>query len=411
MAIEMRKLTVDELAKGMFVSRLDRPWIETPFPLQGFFIRELNDIDMLRRYCRHVFIDVQRSARTEPVIAVAAASSSKPVAAVAKARVPTYQTTVSVQQEATQGQHLHQEVSVAISSVFETIRKGQSTDLRETRQVVSGVVDSVIRNPDAMVWLARMRDKDSYSYAHAVRCSIWAVVFGRYLGLSKVALDALATGVLLMDVGKAKVPAEILQKKSALSPEERREIQRHVTHSLDILRNSPQMNDQIFAIVSQHHERYDGSGYPNALQGNAIAPMAKIAGVVDTYDAMTSPRAYAQALTSVEAVSRLYELRNKTFQARLVEEFIQAIGVYPTGTLVRLSSDEVGIVIEQNPMRRLRPRLMLLLDHKQQPLAHPQILDLNLVNHDFKGEPLKVVSSLLAGSYNLYPEQWQLNVA
>lgn len=411
MAIEMKKISVDTLAKGMYVSRLDRPWIETPFPLQGFFVRDLGDIDLLRRYCRHVYIDVGRSVRPEPEAAPVPLVKPVQASAANKPKAPVYSTTASVRDEVASSGKLHQQIHASVAQVYESIRSGTTAGLAETRQVASSMVDSVIRNPDAMVWLSRMREKDGYSYAHSVRCSIWAIVFGRYLGLSKEALDSLALGCLLMDVGKAKISSELLNKRGVLSAGERAELERHVQYSLDILAGSPLLTDQLYTIVAQHHERYDGSGYPNRLAGSAIAPMAKIAGIVDAYDAMTSPRLHAQALTSVEAVSRLYELRNKEFQSRLVEEFIQAIGVYPTGTLVRLSSEEIGVVIEQNQVRRLRPKILLLLDHQKKPLRTPATLDLAAVSHDFRGEPLKIASSLLPGTYDLHPEQWQLNVA
>ncbi|MCD6061460.1 MAG: hypothetical protein K0S16_1771, partial [Moraxellaceae bacterium] len=140
----------------------------------------------------------------------------------------------------------------------------------------------------------------------------------------------------------------------------------------------------------------------------AISPLGKIAGLVDTYDAMTSERPYARALTSVEAVSRLYELRNTEFQAQLVEEFIQATGVYPTGTLVHLSNQEVGVVIAQNPERRLRPKLLVLLDGDKKALARPRYLDMLSTTHDSAGEPLRIITSLLPGSFGVDPAKVQL---
>ncbi len=406
MAVEMRKLSVDHLSKGMFVSRLDRPWIETPFPLQGFFIRELSEIDTLRRYCREVYIDVARSAG----VAMGDSGSVRPLSAASKPKAGNYPTLVAMPDEVASGAMIFEQFTSTVSQVFDQMKQGHYQALSATQDVASGIVDSVIRNPDAMVWLARMRDKDGYSYAHAIRGSIWAIVFGRYLGLSKATLDGLALAVLLMDVGKTRLPTELL-RKPRLTAEEREAMKTHVNYSLEILGQSPWVNPAMLTVVAQHHERFDGSGYPRGLAGNAIAPLAKIAGIVDTYDAMTSPRQHSQALTSVEAVSRLYELRNQTFQARLVDEFIQAIGVYPTGTLVRLSSEQVGIVMEQNQQRRLRPKILLLLDRQKQRLSSPAILDLSSITHDDRGEPLKIAGSLLAGSFDLYPEQWQLNAA
>lgn len=413
MPVEQRAIPVDQLQRGMFVSRLDRPWIETPFPLQGFYVRDLKDVDLLRRFCKEVWIDVARSRVEAPVVVHAHEPGQLPrqLANPPKRRPPVYRTTVSMPQEVGFSQSLHREMTRSVNEVFSSFGAHRKVDLQETQEKTQRMVESVIRNPDAMVWLSRVRDADAYSYHHALRCSIWSVVFGRHLGISKKTLDNLALGTLMMDLGKAKLPAGLLTKRGILNAEERDQLRRHVDYSLEILAGMPGMSDQVVQIVAEHHERYDGSGYPKKLAGRDISPLGKIAGLVDTYDAMTAERPYARAMTSVEAVSRLYELRGTEFQAQLVEEFIQAIGVYPTGTVVHLSSQEVGVVIAQNQDRRLRPRLLVLLDHDKQPLAKPRYVDLLAVTHDERGEPLRILTSLLPGAYGVDPAKVQLVAA
>lgn len=409
-AVENKTILVDELQIGMYVSKLDRPWIETPFPLQGFYVRDLAEIDQLRRHCRNVTIDLARSrGAIEPVrhdpAPVKREADVKPAA---KARRPVYQNLVSMPQEVNTSRELHARFADSVTSVYQRLSRGGGVDVEAAREVTGQVVDSVIRNPDAMVWLSRVRSKDAYSYHHAFRCAIWGAVFGRQLGISKPVLEQLALGLTLMDVGKARLPDGLLNKKGILSPSERVELRRHVDYSLDILSGMPGMEAPVLQMVAEHHERFDGSGYPRQLSGKAISPLGKIAGLVDTYDAMTSERPYARALTSVEAVSRLYDLRNTEFQAQLVEEFIQAIGVYPTGTLVHLSSHEVGVVIAQNPERRLRPRLLVLLDGDKKAVARPRYLDMMTTTHDSRGEPLRIITSLLPGSFGVDPAKVQL---
>lgn len=411
-AVEQKTILVDELQVGMYVSKLDRPWIETPFPLQGFYVRDLAEIDQLRRHCRSVTIDLARSrVAAEPVRhevgpAKARVEAARP--APAKVRRPTYQNTVSMPQEVNASRELHGRFAEAVTSVYQSLARDGRIDMEATRAVSGQVVESVIRNPDAMVWLSRVRSKDAYSYHHAFRCAIWGTVFGRHLGLSKTVLEQLALGLTLMDVGKAKLPDGLLNKNGILTTAERIELRRHVDYSLEILSAMPGMPPAVLQMVAEHHERFDGSGYPHQLAGKAISPLGKIAGLVDTYDAMTSERPYARALTSVEAVSRLYDLRNTEFQAQLVEEFIQAIGVYPTGTLVHLSSHEVGVVIAQNPERRLRPKLLVLLDGDKKPIARPRYLDMMSTTHDARGEPLRIITSLLPGSFGVDPAKVQL---
>lgn len=409
-AVEQKTILVDELQVGMYVSKLDRPWIETPFPLQGFYIRELGEIDQLKRHCRNVTIDLARSrVAVEPVrhVVPQAARPAEPKPA-AKVRRPAYQNTASMPQEVNHSRELHGRFADAVTTVYQRLSQGRPVDLEGAREVTGQVVESVIRNPDAMVWLSRVRNKDSYSYHHAFRCAIWGTVFGRHLGLSRPVLGELALGLTLMDVGKAKLPDGLISKNGILNPAERTELRRHVQYSLDILGTMPGISAGVVQMVAEHHERFDGSGYPHQLAGKAISPLGKIAGLVDTYDAMTSERPYARALTSVEAVSRLYELRNTEFQAQLVEEFIQAIGVYPTGSLVHLSNQEVGVVIAQNPERRLRPKLLVLLDGDKKALPRPRYMDMMTTTHDSAGEPLRIMTSLLPGSFGVDPAKVQL---
>lgn len=418
MPVEQKTIRVDELLVGMYVARLDRPWIETPFPLQGFYIKDLSEVDQLRHYCRNVTIDLSRSrAAVEPVTHFASAprpqvspkaAPAAPVDKAAAVRRPIYQTTVSMPQEVSSSRELHLHFAREVENVYQRLAKGKEFDIAATREMTGSVVSSVIRNPDAMVWLSRVRDKDSYSFHHAFRCAIWGSVFGRHLGISRSALENLALGLTLMDIGKAKLPDGLLNKRGMLTPAERTELRRHVGYSLDILAGMSGIPSQVVQMVAEHHERFDGSGYPHQLAGKAISPLGKIAGLVDTYDAMTSERPYARALTSVEAVSRLYELRNTEFQAQLVEEFIQAIGVYPTGTLVHLSNQEVGVVIAQNPERRLRPKLLVLLDGDKKPASRPRYLDMLKTTHDAAGEPLRIITSLLPGSFGVDPAKVQL---
>lgn len=416
MALEQKTMLVDELQVGMYVAKLDRPWIETPFPLQGFYLKELSEIDQLRRYCRNVTIDVARSrVRAEPVrhdpgapVRREAAVVSSGAAGMAKVKRPAYQATVSMPQEVMASRELHKQFSLSVLDVYQRLAKGLSFNADATREVASRVVESVIRNPDAMVWLSRVRDKDSYSYHHAFRCAIWGTVFGRHLGISRTALENLAFGLTMMDVGKARLPDGLLNKSGLLTAHERDELRNHVGYSLEILEGMPGIPSQVMQMVAEHHERYDGSGYPNRMVGKAISPLGKMAGLVDTYDAMTSERPYSRALTSVEAVSKLYDLRNTGFQSQLVEEFIQAIGVYPTGTLVHMSNHEVGVVIAQNPERRLRPKLLVILDGDKKAVTRPRYVDMLTVTHDSAGEPLRIITSLLPGSFGIDPAKVQL---
>lgn len=423
MSIKIEEIITQDLQLGMFVSQLDRPWIETPFPMQGFHVRAQDDIDKLRVWCKHVYIDVQLGkgpldSRMAPMSRKHANARAKPTSVspvrgnLGKFTPTRYVVSSDIKKEVAKAAPYHREITQAVVRLFNQAREGKGINFVVARKISRAVVASIIRNPDAMVWLARLKDKDSYSYNHSIRCAILAAVFGRHIGLQIEALESLVTGVLLMDIGNARLPRKLLNTDEAeLDAADRRAIREHVQHSLDILESEGGVNDQVLSVVEYHHERHDGSGYPSGLQGTQIPLLARIAGIVDTFDAITSPRPWMDARSSTEAVSVLYSARDGAFQGSLVEQFIQSIGVYPTGTIVELSNQEVGVVIAQNPSRRLRPQVMVVMDANKAHLKRPRVVDLLTATTDDGGQPLMVASCVIAGAYQLDLSRIHVNAA
>ena len=391
MGIKQIKLNVSELAIGMYVSGLDRPWSQTPFPLQGFYLRELSEISHLKSLCNHVYIDAEKgrgpistklqtidskSPRTKNLSGAKASFLSEPVAPL-KIQRHIYRDIQPIKKEVKKARQLHQKVYGAVIEVLDQLERNQieSTSLGETKRAASEMVDSILRNPDAFTWLSRVQEKDEYTYSHAVRSSVWAILFGRHIGLPKRDLDALAFGVLLKDVGKVMLDDELLTKLER-SPEEEQRYRSFVELGVEILNKSAGVEPRVINIVKTHCERLNGSGFPQGLRGDKIPLLGKIAGIVTFYDHVTNPRGSRHPLAPSKAVARLYELRNIQFQEELVVEFIRAIGLYPTGTLVELSTGEVGVVVEQNFERRLKPKVMLVLDARKNLLSETKLLDL-----------------------------------
>ncbi len=265
---------------------------------------------------------------------------------------------------------------VDMDDIYEHVSAGEKLNIIKLRKSVEPVVDSISRNPDALLWVNRLKQHDQYSYQHSLSASMWAVSLGRQVGLPRQDLRSLAMGCLLMDVGKLRIRPELLQMNGDLSNEEATELATHVSHGLDILNECGVINQDVIDMVAFHHERYDGSGYPNGMSGDNIPPFARVAAIVDTYDALTSNRQHARAVAPADAIKLLYHSRDRDFQAELVETFIQAIGIYPAGTLVELSSGEVGVVVAEYRTRRLRPKVMLLLDASKNRLPRPRVIDL-----------------------------------
>jgi HD-GYP domain-containing protein (c-di-GMP phosphodiesterase class II) len=420
---EIVELPAEQLKKGVYVSRLDRPWTETPFLFQGFAIESDEELETLRRLCKVVYVEVSVEEAKE----LRSAASKKPARAPKKADPPDTLNVLSADPAAFVGQvplkdpvQLKTELTLAASTygeakrevgaIFDNLRRGGGLDVPHLETVVGTMVDSVFRNRDAMGWLAHMKSKDDYLYTHSLAAAVWALAFGRHLGLDKETLKSIGTGAMLLDVGKTRLPTELLRKPETPSAEEWKLIRAHVDEGIALLREAPDVDERVVTMIATHHERFDGSGYPHNLKGDEIPLLGRIAGIVDCYDAMISERSYAKARSAYDAVRELKRLGDVAFPTALVELFIQAVGVFPTGTLVELNTGEVGIVIGQNRFRRLRPEVMLILDTKKQPRQEFTTVDLLTCDGNMeKAEPsLWITCGLERGAYGIDPKEYFL---
>lgn len=426
------KIGVNDLQMGMFVSALDRPWLETPFLLQGFLIRSPDDISELRKHCTYVYIDIlkgrvpskYKALRTQHKKSTGKSTSKKAdkeVAHIADSlegydrrdywetvfphrTLRTYPEARPMEEELGTAQNVFKDLNVCVSEMMIKIEQKAVLEVKAVKDALNPMIDSVMRNPDACIWLARMKNRDSYTYKHSMAASVWAVALGRQLGLPRIDLSTLATGTLLIDIGKLQLPDGILNKPGRLSRGEFEIIKTHVDIGVSMLKDSTEATRVVLEMIATHHERHNGKGYPKKLSGTQIPIFGRIAAIADCYDAMTSDRSYAPAVSPSFAVRKLYEWRDIDFQAELVEEFIQAIGIYPAGTLVELSTGEVGIVIAENRERRLRPKILLLLDANKKPLKDSYMLNLRDVEYNDEGESLDIIASLEPGAYGISPD-------
>jgi HD-GYP domain-containing protein (c-di-GMP phosphodiesterase class II) len=429
LGIKQLKLDVNEVTIGMFISGLDRPWTQTPFPLQGFYVRELEEIKELKAYCRHVYIDVIKgssplktnlktlskspSGSVRKDLRPSISTSRLPDVAPIKIRENTYPVpTVPMEKEIAKAKNLHREVHGALGKMLEQIEKDHhSVPVSETKRVASEMVDSVLRSPDAFTWLTRVREKDEYTYSHAVRCAVLAILFGRHIGLNKLDLDVLAMGVLLKDIGKTRLPRHLIEKSDRTRTEQEA-YEKFVEYGVEILKKMPDIKPRVTSVVKTHRERVNGSGYPEGLRGDRIPLLGKIAGIVTFYDEVTNPRGQ-KPLSPSKAVAKLYELRDIEFQSDLVVEFIRAIGLYPTGTVVELNTGEVAVVVEQNFKRRLKPRVMIVTDAYKRLLNEPVFLDMEQDDvdkqakldsgkyHPSEIERIEIVQDLEPGAFDI----------
>ncbi len=281
-------------------------------------------------------------------------------------------------------------------------------DIEKLKRAVEPMVASVIRNPDACLWSTVMKPPADPQYDSALRATVFAVVLGRQLGLPKQDLRSLAIGGLLFDIGKLRLDDKILHADRRLTSKEMAIMQRHVEVGLSILKRAGINDPDIIDFVAHHHERLDGSGYPKGLAGDLIPPFGRIAGLVDCYNAITGSRRYATSRSPAEAINQLYKLKGVHFHADLIDEFIQAIGVYPVGALVELSSGEVAIVVAQSRTRRLRPIVSVLLDRDKKRCAEGRYIKLEETTHSEDGRKLDIVKNLEPNAYGMDLSRFKL---
>lgn len=386
MEIVQLKVSVDELVLGMYVSRLDRPWLETPFKLQGFLLRDDSEIDELQKYCKYVYVDIEKGLdplQTNKHASIKASVKRKEAPPAAYKFTPidvrhdTYREAVGFSAEAKEVSVLQADIDKAMTAVTQQISSGKSFDQATVKGAANNIVSSVIRNPDVLSWLTRVRLSDDYLHHHSIRCAIWAALLGRYIGLRRYDMEVMTQAMLLKDIGKTRLPDDILGKdERELNSAQRAIYRKHVAISVQLLKQVSGLNPKTLPIIAAHRERYDGSGYPRHLKGDEIPQMAIIAGLATHYDELTNPRDVRMALSPSAAVNSMYEARNTLFQEDVVAEFIQSLGIYPAGSIVELNTGELAVVVEQYAERRLRPRIVIVTDPSKTPIVDLRSLDL-----------------------------------
>ena len=406
-----RKINVAYLKTGMYVSNLDRPWIDTPFLLEGFLIKSEEDIIALNQYCTYVYIDTDRGVGASIYIEegprLKTNSYLERFLQDNKKKVE-YKNTRPTKEEIPDTQTALESASNQVAHIMEDVKEGKNLNIVAVRGVVEPILDSIIRNSEAYMWLSMMQKKNSYTYSHSVDNCALAIAFGRFMGLPKKDLRTLAVGLLMMDMGNVNVPEGILNKNGRLTEAEYRIVKKHVGHSVVILKKTKGMNEDIINIALTHHERFDGSGYPNALQGTQIPVYGRMAAIIDCYDAMTSDRPFSAAKSPYSALQNIYNWRGSAFQPELVEQFLQCMGVYPTGSLVEMTNGSVAIVLEQNLTQRMRPKVMLILDEDKQHLMEYKTVNLATTFEDASRMPMNIYRGLDPGAYGIDPTEYYL---
>ena len=400
-----QRVPVSELRLGMYVVDLDRPWLETPFLIQGFVLSTEADIRAVQQHCRYVYIDARRGALPPSKTDRAEHKLDRNTGFGLFERKAPAAPSHSVEDELPNARTVHARGSSLVRGFMDDIRFGRVLNVKAIQEGVSDTVDSVLRNPDAMMWLAQLRKKDESHEQHCLNSCILAVAFGRHLGLPRDELQKLGVCALLHDVGKLQIPDAVLNKTDPLTEQELVTLRKHTDFGRVILMSARDLYHGAIDVAHSHHEWVDGSGYPRGLNGSQISPFAKIVAIVDTYDDIIGEHAYRDERTAFEALREINNGRGKQFDESLVKHFIDMIGVFPVGSIVELSNGEVAIVLAQTPGLPMLPRVVRLLDANKKSCPE-RILNLALPPAE-PGEPLRVIRVLRRGDYGLDPQQLQ----
>lgn len=394
-----RRLHVSHLELGMYICELDRPWRQTDFLFQGFPLLKLEHIQAVRERCDYVFVDDTRRVLLDQGQVI--------VPTATPLRVTRTMTRIPLALEVQEAQEAYRSSALALDQVLSDVQLGRPIDTKACQALVKRNLESMLRNESAMLWLARLKSQDLYTSLHCLSVSILAMGFGTHLGLPDEKIELLGLAGLLHDVGKMKIDPAILNKPGKLTQEEFEHIKLHPRFGYEALCSQDDIPPAAVQAAHGHHERLDGRGYPQGLDGYQIPFITRVVTIVDAFDAITSHRAYDDARPIQTAYDVLRSGADKQFDGALVQEFIRWLGVFPVGTLVELHTGEVALVLEKHPQLHLRPKVVVLRDANKAP-CEPRYLDLSQLTVDVEGAPYRISLGISDGSYGLYIADPQL---
>jgi len=364
----IKKVQTKKLKPGMFVSDFDCGWIENPFFSSTLKITKEAEVEKIVDAGIHtVYIDTDQGDDMKDSIAEEEAEKKiEEDFMKIDMSEPLVRKSVAVKEEAHKAKKIQKEAMKIVNSFMEDSKVGKPVDVEKVDEVVEDMVDSIFRNKDALEILGKVRDADKYTFQHSVNVCVLMVSFAKSIGLKRAVINDIGKGALLHDIGKMHVPGAVLNKPGKLTDAEFDIMRSHVVHSARILKDTPGIPQIALAVASQHHERFDGTGYPNKLKGDQISPYGQMASIVDVYDALTANRVYHKGMVSADGLKKLFEWSKFHFNADYVQKFIRSIGIYPTGSLVKLKSGRLAVILEQGESDLTKPVIKIIYDSKKE---------------------------------------------
>jgi putative nucleotidyltransferase with HDIG domain len=345
----VKKIKVEQLKPGMFISDLDCGWLQHSFITNKI---KVNNEDIISKIINQgiceVYIDTDKGLDVSDAPTAEEVNQeiqSELYKIVEQDKHNTH--SVPVHEEMTKAKNLKKETIEVVQNLMDNVGMDKPIRVSKIEDVVEKLVNSIFRNQDALMSLSRIRTADAYTYAHSISVCVYMVSFGKYLGYDSELLKKIGIGALLHDIGKTKIALAILNKRDNLSDQEYETIKGHVESGKKILEQSGSISETSIITAYQHHEREDGTGYPQGLSGDEITEYGKAISIVDVYDAITSDRSYKLRVEPTLALKKLFEWSAHHFNSELVQKFIRCVGIYPVGTLVLMESGWVGVVIKQ----------------------------------------------------------------
>lgn len=393
----LRKISIDRLKIGMVVEKMDRSWMEHPFLVNKKKIASEDQIRALREYGIHdVYIDTDQGsdvdAPTPPL-------ELTDLAAPLPEEVP-------LREELQYAEATQQEAQSVVQDVMRDVRLGKNIESEKVGRVVGTMIDSIFRNADALSSLTRLKGYDEYTFVHSVNVCVLCLTLGRRLAYPRSDLEALGIGALLHDTGKIRIQPAILNKPGRLDEAEMAEIKRHPLYSVEVLESAIGIPEEAKKVALQHHERWNGGGYPHGLLGDEIGSFGQVAALCDAYDAMTSDRCYAKGMPPHEGIRKIHEVSGTHFHPDIVQSFIRCMGIYPVGTVVQLNTREIGVVTAVNRQKILRPRLTLLFRDSRTRMPHPVPVDLEERGPGGRGYARMIAGPLDPSGLGINPSEY-----
>lgn len=395
----IKRVKVGDLKAGMYVHDLNCGWLQHGFLRQQFLLKSDDQIAKMKKQgLDEIYIDTDKGgdvagAPTQGEIEQAIAKQMKDTAAGGAALAPAR---VSQQEESAAAKRIMGDAIGVVDGLLTDVRLGKQLNPEKAKPLVKAMHASVLRNPGALISLSRLKSADTYTFQHSVSICALLVSFCQSMGMDAATVEEAGLGGLLHDVGKMKVPNEILNKPGKLTDDEFAVMKSHASMSMDLLEGVPGVSQMVIQIAGEHHEKMAGGGYPRGLSGEAISQIGRMTAIVDVYDALTSNRVYHKAKEPSEVLKKLLEWSGSHLDGDLVQQYIRTLGIYPVGSLVRLSNDRLAVVVEQGE-DLLRPTVRIVYD----------------ISRDLKLQPRDLI--LTPGSEQIVdyeePADWKLDPA